>query len=149
MGVRIVTEEDLRQYLRQNLTKDECWNIVSQANGYSGEFPDYDFFDAEEFYNIFCVEGKKVAEVINAMRNGTNLDEGSSPADPFADYLSWGAYGDSIDSTDDPAGVIYDDILDDIIDYIVDKAEEPDFDFPEHVQKMIEEYLAYSDEEGE
>ena len=137
MSVKLMTLDDFQEKLRELLTEDKnlCWNITSAAIGENGSFEEYDFWDAEEFCNVW---NKNFREIINGMRYGYDLDKDppSRPGNPFADYYKWD--GDTIDTTDDPTQYIYDEALDDIIDYV---SENLDYDwYPDEVLELIEEY---------
>ena len=142
------TENEFRARLKEVLTPELCQDFVSQAIGNTGAFQEYDFFDADEFLNIF-IDGrnseetaKNARKVIEGFRDGVNLDDDSDGADINADYFAWSEYGDYIQSTNNPAQYIYDEALIEIIDYIVDNLEGEESWFPDEIVEVINEYRA-------
>ena len=142
MAIKMMTREEFVNKLRQLFDDDHdlCRQFTSAAIGENGSFEEYDFFDADEFFEIFC-QDKKFTEILDCMSWGWALEKGTSPADPYADYFRWD--GNTIDSTDNPEEFIYTDALDDIIDYILENAidSEEDYDwYPDEIKECIEEY---------
>lgn len=139
MAVKTMIEDDFRRKLKEILTPNLCWQVVSTAIGENGTWADeYDFFDAYEFVAIW---DKSFREIIDGMRRGYDLDKDPpcAPGNPYADYYKWD--GDTIDTTNNPAQYIYDEALFDIIDYIVDNLDESWY--PDEILELIEEYKDY------
>ena len=139
MAVKTMIEDDFRRKLKEILTPNLCWQVVSTAIGEDGTWSEeYDFFDADEFVEIW---NKSFREIIDGMRRGYDLDKDPpcAPGNPYADYYKWD--GDTIDTTNNPAQYIYDEALFDIIDYIVDNLDESWY--PDEILELIEEYKDY------
>lgn len=156
MAVVSLTKDEFRDKLSQLLNDNPnmCWDIVSYAIGKDGTFADdYDFFDADEFFSVFLGSGNSrdlaehAREMITGFHDGTDLDDDSDGANPYADYLKWNSNGD-IDSTDYPAEYIRDNGLEDIVDYVMENIDNVD-SYPEEVQDLIYDYLDNSAEEEE
>lgn len=153
MAVVSLSKDEFRDKLTELLDANEnmCWDVVSNAIGEDGTFADdYDFFESDEFFSIFLTGNSReladrAREMINGFHDGTDLDDDSDGANPYADYLKWNSDG-GIDSTDYPAEYIKDNALDEIVDYIMENMDNVSR-FPEEVQDLINEYIDNSAEE--
>ena len=93
MAVKKISKDDLESAIRDTLDADMCIDIVQSACSEHGDFEEYDFMDSRDFFACFGTEYGKIADLISAFYNGTDLDTAEDGADPYADYFRWSNFG--------------------------------------------------------
>ena len=142
-----LSEEDLRLAIEDTLDSDDCEEIVSLGYSYDDNFQDEWFMGIEEFCDVF-LSNETPLEVAQAFWNGTDLDEHENHANPESDYARYDRHG-TIETTDYPGDIYYDELLDEIIDYIIEYRDTRYDDFPTEIQELLDQYEEYNPETSE
>ena len=133
---KIKTLKDLEREVRAALTADICSDLVNLAYSENGEFDGDVFIDADTFWEVH--ENDDVKDMTLKFFNGEDLDS-KGPANPTRDYFRFNGY-DNIESTNDPAEIYLDELDIELVDYVIDHVEDG-LEFPETIQKLIDNYL--------
>ncbi len=133
----IKTENDLKQAIADAITPGICSDIIDIAYSNDNKFADSVFIESDIFFDD-VLGNTAPFDIAKSFYDGTDLDADEDHANPNSEYFRL-TRKDTVESTDYPEDIYYDELFDDIVDYIMDHLE--DYTFPEDVQDVIDEYL--------
>lgn len=132
--------EELEAAIKAALDADLCTALVDLAYSEDNYFDEDVFIDAETFWDVH--DGDNLKDLTTKFFNGEDLDS-KGPANPNRAYFRYDGY-DNIESTDYPGDIYLGELDVELVDYVLDHLE--DREFPEKIQKYINDYLDYTEE---
>lgn len=127
--------KELEKAIKAVLDAEICLELVNLAYSEDNYFEDDVFIDAETFWDVH--DNDDVKEITLKFFNGEDLDS-KGPANPNRDYFRFDGY-DNIESTNDPEDIYLDELDVELVDYVLEHLN--DREYPEKVQKLIDNYL--------
>ena len=113
-------DSSLRKFIRSELSDEICIEVVELAYSEYGMFEDIVFMDSDTFFSD-VLGNKDPKDVALAFYNGTDLDEGDSPANPTRKYFRLDK-DKNIESTNDIGDIYYHELKNEVVDCIIDWA---------------------------